>query len=345
MSGSGDPSEMSPNEAQKRFINKRSMDNTDRTIRGYNNRLIHFVRWCEEEDIQTVDELSGWLLDQYAMSLRQDDYAPATVKSRLSTLVQLLKYLANIEAVPSDLPEKVDVPNLEHEQETSDKMLETEDAKALLEYFRDSKARFGTAWHVTLEVFWVTGCRMGAFRGLDLGDYHPDKRYLDFQHRPPETPLKNGEDGERAVKLPPAVCDALDTYIARERFDKRDEQGREPLFTTRQGRPSFTTIRAWCYLATQPCLYMECPHGKQRPRCAYTDRAQSSKCPSSRSPHQVRTGSITWHRDQGMPIEVTAERVNATPKVIKRYYDKADRLQKMEERREAYTENLDITEE
>lgn len=42
---------------------------------------------------------------------------------------------------------------------------------------------------------------------------------------------------------------------------------------------------------------------------------------------------------------LTADRVDATPDVIKRFYDKADRLRKMEEWREKYSADLDIEEE
>ncbi|QSG02499.1 XerD/XerC family integrase [Natranaeroarchaeum sulfidigenes] len=114
------------------------------------------------------------------------------------------------------------------------------------------------------------------------------------------------------------------------------------MFSGRQGRPSEATIRAWTYQATQPCVHRNCPHDKKRATCDWTHRNHASKCPSSRSPHQIRTGSITWHCDRGLPIEVISERVNASPDVIKRFYDKADQLRKMEERRKEFTADFDI---
>ncbi len=138
------------------------------------------------------------------------------------------------------------------------------------------------------------------------------------------------------------VCDVLDAFIVRERSEKRDEFGREPLFSGRQGRPSDSTVRAWAYLGTQPCLCGPCPHGRQKHSCEYLERNHASKCPSSRSPHQIRTGSITWHRDRGVPMEITAERVNASPDVIERFYDKASHVEKMENRRRSYVQNLDL---
>ncbi|TKX57328.1 site-specific integrase [Halorubrum sp. ASP1] len=340
-----DPSELSPRQARDRFLDKRRMENSEKTVRSYRNRLTQWVHWCEERGVERVGDLSGWLFDEYERFLREDD-APATVKGKMTAVSQLVQYLETIEAVDDDLPDKVHVPKLTRSQETSDTMLDTEDAKELLEFYRNDPGHFGTAPHAVLELFWNTGCRLGALRGLDLGDYDSDAGYVDFNHRPESgTPLKNDEDGERVVRISDAVTDALDTYIARERSEKRDDDGREPLFSGRQGRVSESTIRAWAYQGTQPCLYTQCPHGSSRGSCKFIQRSHASKCPSSRAPHHIRTGSLTWHCDRGLPIEVISERVDADPDTIKRYYDKADRLRKMEERREEFTADLDIDEE
>jgi len=339
------PSDLSPRQARDRFLDKRSMENSATTIRSYDNRLSEWVVWSEERGIERVGDLSGWLFDEYERFLRAEENAPTTVKGKMTALSQLVQYLETIEAVEEDLAEKVHVPKLTRSQETSDTMLDTEDAKALLEFYRNDPGHFGTPPHAVLEVLWNTGCRLGALRGLDLGDYDGEAGYVDFNHRPESgTPLKNDEQGERVVRISEPVTDALDAYIARERSDKRDEHGREPLFAGRQGRVSDATIRAWTYQGTQPCLYTQCPHGSSRGSCQYIQRNHASKCPSSRAPHHIRTGSLTWHCDRGLPIEVISERVDADPDTIKRYYDKADRLRKMEERRQEYTADLDIDE-
>lgn len=84
--------------------------------------------------------------------------------------------------------------------------------------------------HAFLEVAWYSGARMGGIRALDLGDYDPEEQSLQFHHLPETgTPLKNKYDGERKVGINDHVVECLDTYILRERSDKRDERGREPL--------------------------------------------------------------------------------------------------------------------
>jgi integrase len=184
---------------------------------------------------------------------------------------------------------------------------------------------------------------MGGIRALDLDHYDADARTLEFEHQPKTgTPLKNKTEGERLVGISEDVADALDVYIARERGDARDEHGRDPLFATAQGRASFPTLRAYSYLGTQPCLHVECPHGRRRSGCEYTERSHASKCPSSRSPHQVRTGSITWQLNQGLGIELVAKRVNSTPATIRRYYDVAGKHEEFEQRRREAERLLDI---
>lgn len=338
------PTDLSVAEARQWYLDHRRADASDWTLRTLGYRLDAFVEWCADEGIETVDEIDGWVLERF-FRFRQSQLAPVSLKGQMSSLRLFLAYLERIEAVEEGVSQKVDIPTVTADQESSDVKLDTEDAKRLLRYYRDSRAEYGRPRHVVLELLWNTGCRQGGLRALDLGDYDSENQYLSFRNRPETgTRLKNGADGERVIAISEAVCDVVDAYVARERFDKRDQFGRAPLLSARQGRPSPTTVRAWAYLATQPCVHMRCPHGMEKQTCEYRERGAGSKCPSSRAPHHIRTGSITWHLDRGIPLEVVAERVNAAPETIKRHYDKASDLQKLEERRKAYTDNFDIEE-
>ncbi|PSQ49959.1 hypothetical protein BRD19_02380 [Halobacteriales archaeon SW_7_65_23] len=98
------------------------------------------------------------------------------------------------------------------------------------------------------------------------------------------------------------------------------------------------------YQATVPCLHTDCPHGRKRETCEFLEDSynNASKCPSSRSPHQVRTGSITWQRNCGVPADVVSRRVNSSVRVIEEHYDKPDEVEEMEKRRRQYIDRLDI---
>ena len=96
-------------------------------------------------------------------------------------------------------------------------------------------------------------------------------------------------------------------------------------------------------------IHSPCPHGRKRETCQFTSYGQASKCPSSRSPHRIRTGAITWFLNRGWPPEDVAERVNASVDTIEQHYDKADpderrrRLrERMEDRRRKLVDQLQI---
>jgi site-specific recombinase XerD len=332
--------DLSPREAADRFIGRREKRNTHNTVRSYRNRLQQFVTWAEDEGIESMSELDGWLLDEYCRYIQSTGVAPATAKGKISSVDQLLQYCVSIDVVDEDLPDKLDIPTLTEDEETSDEMLAAEDARPLLEFFRNSTREYGTPQHVLLEVMWHIGGRMSCYRALDLEDWDPEDRVLKFRSRPP-TRLKDGSKHERNVVVSEEVADALEFYIGRERPQKRDENGRKPLFSTRHGRASESTFRCWSYQATQPCFHMACPHNRRRDKCEYTERIHSSKCPSSRGPHAVRTGSITWQLNRGLSYVKVAKRVAASPETIRRYYDKPD-LEEELARRRPDTENMDL---
>lgn len=343
---STDPSSFSPDKLTDRYLAKRATDAADSTLRSYRERLERFIEWCEHEGIDEVGDLTPYLVDEYDLHLRSSDNKSVTIKGKLQALSLLLEYGGTIGAVDAETAHSVDIPTLSKGDDISDDRLATEDAKAALNFFRNDISTFGTAMHACLEVTWHVGCRLGGIIGLDVEDFDAANGTLDFGHRPEtDTPLKNDEETERLVGISDPVVESLEYYLEREHSRKRDEHGRKPLFSTQQDRPSRSTVRAWCYLATQPCIWTACPHGRRRDRCEYTHRNHASKCPSSRGPHAVRTGSITWQLNSGVDIEDVAERVGSKPNTIRRYYDVADKQERFEERRRNVGNKLDIEKE
>jgi len=80
--------------------------------------------------------------------------------------------------------------------------------------------------------------------GVNDYDYNPEEQYVELHHRPESgTRLKNKEAGERYVALSSEVCDALDSYLKYEREKAPDDYDRQPLFTSRHGRPAKSSLR------------------------------------------------------------------------------------------------------
>ena len=336
-----DPSELPPREAVNRYLDRERSSLSESSISTYYYRLKLWFDWCEEQGIETVDQFSGWTFEQYESYRSGQDVSASALHNEMETLKGHIEYLESIEAVDDGLADKVHVPRVPEQERSRDKRLSTEQAELLLGHYRESDTEYGTRYHALLELAWHTGARLGAIRGLDLRDFDHDERYVEFVHRPStDTPLKNKIKGERMVSLREPVVEVLQYYIRHHRKDRHDDHGRSPLFTSQNGRPSTSAARTWCYLATHPCVAQACPHDREKATCDYRHHHHASKCPSARSPHHVRTGSISWHRDRGIPKEVTAERVNASERVIDRYYDKSTKRERMNLRRRPHIDKL-----
>lgn len=338
------PRDLKPREAVQRYLDRRGTELASSSIRAYRYRLKLWVEWCEDQNIERVSDLSGWTFEQFEAFRAGQGIASPTLHGEMETLLGFVEYLERIEAVEQGLSEKVHVPDVPMSERSRDTMLRPGDAVPLIRYYRDHESVQGTRFHAVLELAWHTGARLGALRSLDLRDYYSDEGFVEFVHRPEtETPLKNGWNGERTVSLLSEVVESIDTYVSEFRPSAHDENGRYPLFVTHHGtRPSKNAFRAWMYQATFPCVAGGCPHGHDPDTCDFRSYSTGSQCPSSRAPHHVRTGSITWHRDRGFPPEVTAERVNASQKVIEQHYDKASQRERMELRRRPHLEKLEI---
>ena len=338
-----DPGELAPREACRRYLDGRRTELTDETVSSYYYRLKLFVEWCERTGITRVGDLDGWKIDEYESARSGEGVAPSTLHNEMETLKAFVEYLERIEAVEQGLADRVNVPHVPRGEQSRETKLETERALTLIRHFRESEQMRGCRRHALLETAWHTGARLGGLRALDLRDFDRGEQTVEFAHRPEsDTPLKNKREGERVVALNEQVCRTITTYIQTDRYGEHDQHGRQPLFSSRQGRPNSNTLRVWMYLATLPCIRTKCPHGHKRETCEFSNHSAASQCPSSRSPHHVRTGSITWHRDRGVPREVTAERVNASQDVIDQYYDKAEKRERMEKRRRPHLDKLNI---
>jgi integrase len=251
----------------------------------------------------------------------------------LYTYRAFLSYCEAIEAVESGLSDKVLIPSLSRRELSRDHALEPERVQEVLEHLE--RFEYASLQHVTVALLFHIGCRLGGLRALDVDDYHPEEQFVSFVHRPETgTPLKNGVEGERAVHLSEEIVELVDDYRRVTRSDTVDEYGRRPLIATRYGRVSESAIRHSMHWVTRPCtLGVACPHDRDVDECEALESGYESRCPSSRSPHDVRSAAIMHMRSLGIPPDVVSERVNATREVIELHYDERTDVEQMEARR------------
>ncbi|MFC5972658.1 tyrosine-type recombinase/integrase [Halomarina salina] len=348
---------LSPEEAEEMWLNRLQSERSEETLDSYRYRIDQFVYWCEDEGTDNLNHLTGRDIYQFDAARRAEDLAISTLNNQLGTLRQYLEFCVDVDAVPPTLPAKVEVPRLANSAAVNEDKITSERAENILTHL--DRYEYASRDHVIFALMWHTTARLGAIHALDVEDCYLDaedlKRlghadditeedieraelpFIYIRHRPEsETELKNKNEGERPVMLSPDVGDLLRDYIKVSRIEATDDYGRNPLLSTKRGgrRMSKSAIRSRCNILTQPCRFgIECPHGRDVDTCEAREHGYESRCPSARSPHPIRTGAITHHIDCGWPPSVLAERVNATPDVIRNHYDHPEPLKRMESRR------------
>jgi site-specific recombinase XerD len=324
-----------PETAVEMYLADRKHDLAQTSIKAAKYRLRHFVRWCDEEDITNLNELTGRRLHEYRLWRRADgDINKVTEKTQMDQLRVFVRWLESIDAVKQDLSVKVRSPDVTPSENARDVMLESERAAEILEHME--RYEYCSARHVALSLMWHTMMRIGGVHALDLEDYEADEQYLEVHHRAEtDTPIKNKGDGERLVALSDDICALLDDWIADQRREITDDHGRNPLLTSAHGRLTKSTLRAYIYEITRPCVIgNDCPHSREEDSCEATEKHKASQCPSSVSPHAIRRGGITHNLNNEMPDTVVGDRANVSPKVIEQHYDRRTKREKMEQRRD-----------
>jgi len=322
-------------EALDLYLEDKESDASQATLYSHRSRLGHFVRWCTQNEIKNLNELTGRTLHEYRIWRRRDGgLAPVSEKTQMDTLRVFIRWLEAIDGVHQDLSTKVQSPSLGVNDNVRDVMLEKERADDLIRYLETY--RYASLTHVVMAFLWHTMMRIGGARALDLEDYNQSEQFIEVLHRPETgTPIKNKEFGERMVALSGPMCTLLDDWITNQRPQTTDEYGRNPLLSTSHGRISKTSLRGQCYRHTRPCKSQnDCPHDRDLDTCEALKSDGASLCPSSVSPHAVRRGSITHSLNQDVPMTVISDRANVSSKVLEKHYDRRTKKEKMEKRRE-----------
>lgn len=332
--------EITPENAAEEFVESK-FDVTQSTQDNLRARLRWFVDWCDTENIETLSELDGYALQQYTSHLRTaDGLGKVTVENHVVTLRQLLRWGEKAEMVPHGLSEKVIIPDVSADERARDDMISHERAEAIKDYL--AEFHYASLKHVIFSLTYHTGARRSAIHGLDIEDWHPEEQYISLRHRPDEgTRLKLGTDGERNVSITDnRLVTTLEDYISHQRDDVTDDYGRNPLFTSPQGRLHYQTLTKKIYTVTRPCFYAdECTvDGREISECEAANYASKrSRCPDNVSMHPLRRSSITHALTEGVPKEIISGRASVSPEVLDLHYD----ARTIEERRENRREHLD----
>lgn len=330
-----------PEEALDLYLDARKPEVAPSTIQAHRYRLNHFVGWCDDQGIDTLDELEPTHMHEYRVWRRADgDLSVASEKTQMDTLRVFIRWCGRLEYVDENLSEAVVSPELTSEENSRDVIVADDEAEAILS--RLDRYEYASRDHAVFTLLREVGMRACSVHSLDLGDINHDENLIELEHRPETgTRLKNGSVSERYVAISDTTVAILSDYIDENRLDKTDDNGRKPLFTTQRGRMSKNSLRSSSYRETRPCVWDgDCPHGKNIMECkAALEGAYAYECPSSKSPHAWRRGAITHMLSEDVPPEIVSDRADVSESVIEQHYDGRDELTKVEQRRD-YLDNL-----
>lgn len=330
---------MEPTDAVQMYLEAKQSEAAEATVREHRYRLKHFKRWCANNGVENINELDGRMLYEFRLWRRDDgDLSTLSLRNQLSCLRTFIKWCENVDAVPKDLHEKIDLPNVSREESTRDEVISKERAESIRTHLY--KFKYASREHTLFELLWHTGIRIGTARALDVRDFDRERERLGIVHRPETgTPLKNGERGERFIALNERVCEILYDWIETNRPNVDDGNGRKPLFASTQGRAHKTTLRRTVYRVSQPCFYADCPHDRDPTECDAKGYDGGNRCPSGIDPHTIRRSAITHFLSSDVPQQVIEDRMNVSAKVLDEHYDKRSAEQKVEQRR-GYLESI-----
>jgi len=315
------------------YLEHRSPELSTSSVQNHRYRLNKFADFCEEKEIEDLNDLTGRDLHRFRTWRSQQDVSTVTLRTNLATLRVFLEFCASIDAVEQGLREKVVLPEVDPEEESKTVKLEEDRANAILDHL--DRFRYASREHVIMAILWHTGIRIGTLRAFDLRDWDPDEPCLEVRHRPEtETPLKNTGGAERAIAVGDYYAKVISDYIEHNRIEATDDYGREPLITSSQGRYVGTSIRTTIYRWTQPCRVGSCPHDRNPEECEATKREHLSKCPSTQSPHAIRRGALTRMLREGVPEQVVGDRCNVSKEVLEKHYDQRTERERMDIRRD-----------
>ena len=61
-----------PETALEMYLNDRENEVAQATLYSHRSRLSHFVRWCDENEVENLNQLTGRMLHQYRLWRRDE---------------------------------------------------------------------------------------------------------------------------------------------------------------------------------------------------------------------------------------------------------------------------------
>jgi integrase/recombinase XerD len=191
---------------------KYTKDWTPKTTRWYYERLGAFFRWCDENKVETLEQVSAPVVRRYIeyLQTRKSQKADSlldshTIHGHVRAIRALLFWAANEELIDEKIPRKIKPPR------KAQKVLKILEDKQLDLLFAATKKTTTPLRDMALvSLLLDTGCRASELCGLKLDDVH-------FDHETVWVLVHGKGRKDRPVGLGKRSGMALHRYIKRER--------------------------------------------------------------------------------------------------------------------------------
>lgn len=103
---------VSPRQARRQFLASKRGTVKQSTVRAYRFPTKHFVEFCENHGVETMDEVNGFLIESWKQARRNENIKLVTVYNNVKHLRVFIRWCESVELVETGLADKMTVPSL-----------------------------------------------------------------------------------------------------------------------------------------------------------------------------------------------------------------------------------------
>lgn len=118
-----------PDIAVSDFMKERKDEVSASTHRNYKYTLELLIEWCENNDVEYVNETDGYKLKRWKLWRQEQAIGKVTLKNNISTIRTFLQWCEDAELLPPNLHDKLSLPDLSEKEQSNDTMLSPERVK------------------------------------------------------------------------------------------------------------------------------------------------------------------------------------------------------------------------
>lgn len=151
MNAQHDLEPLDPTTAKEMYQREREGEVSERRLQAHHYRLVHFIRWCEMEGLDNMNDPTGRKLHEYRLWKKDDgDLSALSLRTQLETFKMFIRFCEIVDTVQDGLHKKILLPTLSDDAEQREETLRSDQAEKILNYLRQFE--YASRTHVVLEL-------------------------------------------------------------------------------------------------------------------------------------------------------------------------------------------------